>query len=194
MSACLVGTLRFAYPTTPNTLPHSRDTLRPRFTNSLRPKKKRALAILKRGRREDRVHAAPAVSCASCASRKRTRAYRFSGGSPAFPAQWFYGFLRALPGDRLCCHRRQRDAKHHRQLDASVGASGPHDFAVRSHPSPPKGFAGLGIVRRAHQARPTLPRPPHPAPNVRDDGETPLSWGTGRPYKQLIWVRGQVNF
>src|ERR1700712_3358491 len=24
-------------------------------------------------------------------ARKRTRAYRFSGGSPAFPAQWFYG-------------------------------------------------------------------------------------------------------
>src|SRR3954469_7190570 len=23
--------------------------------------------------------------------KKRTRAYRFSGGSPAFPAQWFYG-------------------------------------------------------------------------------------------------------
>jgi hypothetical protein len=22
---------------------------------------------------------------------KRTRAYRFSGGNPAFPAQWFYG-------------------------------------------------------------------------------------------------------
>jgi hypothetical protein len=31
----------------------------------------------------------------------------------------------------LVCHHRQRDAKHHRQLDASVGASGPHDFAVR---------------------------------------------------------------
>jgi hypothetical protein len=30
----------------------------------------------------------------------RTRAYRFSGGNPAFPAQWFYGLLRALPGDR----------------------------------------------------------------------------------------------
>ena len=30
----------------------------------------------------------------------RTRAYRFSGGNPAFPARWFYGFLRALPGDR----------------------------------------------------------------------------------------------
>ena len=32
---------------------------------------------------------------------KRTRAYRFSGGSPAFPAQWFYGLYRALPGERI---------------------------------------------------------------------------------------------
>jgi hypothetical protein len=31
----------------------------------------------------------------------------------------------------LCCHHHRRDAKHHRQLDASVEASGPHDFAVR---------------------------------------------------------------
>ncbi len=31
---------------------------------------------------------------------KRTRAYRFSGSIPAFPAQWFYGLLRALPGDQ----------------------------------------------------------------------------------------------
>ena len=31
----------------------------------------------------------------------------------------------------LFCHRRRRDAKHHRQLSASVGAPGPHDFAVR---------------------------------------------------------------
>jgi len=29
----------------------------------------------------------------------RTRAYRFSGSSPTSPAQWFYGLLRALPGD-----------------------------------------------------------------------------------------------
>jgi hypothetical protein len=29
----------------------------------------------------------------------RTRAYRFSGGNPAFPAQWSYGLCRALPGD-----------------------------------------------------------------------------------------------
>src|SRR6266536_2921791 len=33
--------------------------------------------------------------------RMRTRAYRFSGGSPAFPAQWLYGLCRALPGDEF---------------------------------------------------------------------------------------------
>ncbi len=49
----------------------------------------------------------------------------------------------------LVCHHRRRDAKHHRQLDASVGASGPHDFAVRN--------------KRARQPRRL--RPPHPAPN-----------------------------
>jgi hypothetical protein len=46
----------------------------------------------------------------------------------------------------LVCHRRQRSCL--RKLDASVGASGPHDFAVR-----------VSAARLA-----TLPRPPHPAP------------------------------
>ncbi len=40
-------------------------------------------------------------------------------------------------GALLCCPRHLRDAKHHRKLDASVGAPGPHDFAVRDKP-----FAG----------------------------------------------------
>src|SRR6266702_5238703 len=54
----------------------------------------------KRGRRECRMRAAPAVSCANCA-KKRTRAYRFSGGDPTFPAQWSYGLCRDLPGDEF---------------------------------------------------------------------------------------------
>jgi hypothetical protein len=41
----------------------------------------------------------------------------------------FNGFLRALPRDRLVCHGRQRSFL--RELGASIGASGPHDFAVR---------------------------------------------------------------
>src|SRR5258707_12664765 len=44
-----------------------------------------------RGRREDRMRAAPAVSRAMCIKECCTRAYRFSGEHPAFPAQWLYG-------------------------------------------------------------------------------------------------------
>jgi hypothetical protein len=50
---------------------------------------------------------------------------------PAFPAQWFYGLLHALPGDRAFCHRHPREALAFQEFDASVEASGPHDFAVR---------------------------------------------------------------
>ncbi len=44
-----------------------------------------------RGRREDRVRAAPAVSQAVCNRKGCPRAYRFGGSIPAFPAQWLYG-------------------------------------------------------------------------------------------------------
>ena len=54
-------------------------------------------------------------------TRKRTRAYRFSGGSPAFPAQWFYGLLRALPGDRLSCHRHPQEACFSENLTPASG-------------------------------------------------------------------------
>jgi hypothetical protein len=77
-----------------------------------------------------------------CTQQKRTRAYRFSGNTPAFPAQWLYGLLRALPGERLSCHRHRRDAS--RQLGASTAASGPHDFTVR-----------VRRVRLAHHQRPS---------------------------------------
>src|ERR1700712_5212621 len=44
-----------------------------------------------RGRREDRMRAAPAVPWACCEEICCPRAYRFSGEPPAFPAQWLYG-------------------------------------------------------------------------------------------------------
>jgi hypothetical protein len=55
----------------------------------------------------------------------------------------------------LSCHHHGRTS---RQLDASVEASGPHDFAVRE--------SAIRLM--------TPPRPSHPAPNVRDDRDTPL--------------------
>ena len=98
---------------------------------------------------KQRAQGRPGARCTrglacNCAQRTRTRAYRFSGSIPAFPAQWLYGLLRTLPGERLSCHRRRRDTS--RRFDASTAASGPHDFAVR-----------VGRLRLAR-----LPRPPHP--------------------------------
>jgi hypothetical protein len=120
--------------------------------------------------------------------RVRTRAYRFSGGNPAFPAQWFYGLLRALPGDefllspssanwRLC--ETRLGSQDLRRLDTSNGcqdhtASPYATFAVRlarflfAHGPKP-------ALRSVHA--PALPRPPHSVPNVRDDRDTSLLAG-----------------
>ena len=125
--------------------------------------KKRAHATLKRGRREDRVHAAPAVSCAMCIKRRRTRAYRLSGGSPAFPAQWLYDLYVLSLMTGLSCHHRPQEALASQELDASVGASGPHDFTVR-----------ISVARPREKTRDDASRPPHSRPNVRDDGRRPL--------------------
>ena len=77
---------------------------------------------------------------------------------PAFPARWFTAYIALSPGTGLFCPRRSADKSAN--LNASVGASGPHDFAVR-----------ISAARPA-----SLSRPPHPAPNVRDDREAPLLW------------------
>jgi hypothetical protein len=54
--------------------------------------------------------------------------YRYSRTIPAFPAQWVYGLYVLSPVSGVSCHRRRRDT---RQLDATITAPGPHDFAVR---------------------------------------------------------------
>src|ERR1700687_5276400 len=79
-------------------------------------------------------------------------------GSPGIPRAMVLTVSFALsPVTGLCCHRSPVKVAFHR-LDTSVGASGPHDFAVRESVIRPRAFARL-----------TPPRPPHPVPNVRDD-------------------------
>jgi len=122
----------------------------PEFCKFIRPKI--------RGRREDRVRAAPAVSRAKMHIAKRTRAYRFSGSSPAFPAQWFYAYFvlsPARPGLLVTVVARIPP----RNLTPATGASGPHDFTVR-------------ITRRSSKAH---PRPPLPAPTSVTMANSPLS-------------------
>src|SRR5436305_14821203 len=72
---------------------------------------------------------------------KRTRGshHRFTGATRHSPRNGFNG-------SGLVCHCRRQVTTC--RLDASVGASGPHDFAVR-----------ISAVRQKHYQR-----PPHPAP------------------------------
>jgi hypothetical protein len=85
-------------------------------------------------------------------------------GSPEQPglpcAMVLTAYFVLSPVTGLFCHRRLR-GNNPAKLDASVGASGPHGFAVRNS--------------AARLASPK--RPPHPVPNVRDDRDTPLLWG-----------------
>jgi hypothetical protein len=81
------------------------------------------------------------------------------------------------PATGLSCHRRSREALASQELDASVGASGPHDFAVR---------IGTLVSRTAASTA--------SHPNVRDDGQRP-SCGTGwRELVALICPTAKVEY
>ena len=69
---------------------HSRDGIRPSFANSSAPKKQRAQATLKRGRREDRVRAAPVVSRANAYAKKN--AHEHTGSAEAVRPSLRNGF------------------------------------------------------------------------------------------------------
>jgi hypothetical protein len=162
-----------------------------------------------RGRRESRMPIAPAVV--------RTKSARvdprFNRITPAFPVRMVYGLLRALPGDRLVCHRRLCGLTIHLEpgwagwisarLDASIGAPGPHDFAVRDRPRQrscrtscrPASSGKDGLQRRSSARRPIAHGKSRPAiplrarrcrvhripPRVRDVSRSaPHPGGTGR--------------
>ena len=65
-----------------------------------------------------------------------------------------------------------------RQLDASVGASGPHDFAVRK-------IALSSAAQLASIAS---------RPYVRDDRETPLCVGRDASVVEVIWVKREPEY
>ena len=87
---------------------------------------------------------------------------RYSRDIPAFPTQWLYDLLRALPGERRFLSPLSQQHRPPR-IDATVAAPGPHDFAVRCE----------RFVQRAN--------PPDAAASIatrttfRDDRETSLT-------------------
>src|SRR5258707_1603422 len=64
------------------------------FARNVRPS-------INRGRRECRVPNAPIASRAKLNKAHERSHHRYTGNNPAFPAQWFYGLYRALPGDEF---------------------------------------------------------------------------------------------
>ncbi|MGY3035123.1 hypothetical protein ACVIIV_004293 [Bradyrhizobium sp. USDA 4354] len=143
-----------------------------------------------RGRREDRVpvgsHRPPCETQTACAT--STASNRATGDIPAFPAQWFYGLCRALPGERCTIapvDLRMADAlawsgnTHHRKTwrtdpgrqDHTISPYANHTCRWRevfAHGCPPcEAFrAGATHVHR------------RPA-RVRDDRDAPLFLGPG---------------
>jgi len=108
-----------------------------------------------RGRREDRVRAAPAVSRANAHKQTHT-SIQVQRKHSGLPCAVVYGLLRALPGDRLSCHRRFA-GMNLRNLTPAPGR--------QDHTTSPSAQATL-VSRgfRVHRI------PPH----VRDDREPPL--------------------
>src|SRR6201987_3575144 len=97
------------------------------------------------------------------------------GKHPTFPHAMVYGLYRALPGDRLSCHRHCADRSAN-----LTPASGRQD-----HTSSPS------AASNARQARRRVHRIP---PRVRDVASRPSEWdGTARGIL-LIWVRRQALF
>ena len=88
----------------------------------------------------------------------------------------FNGLLRALPGDRLSCHRR-RAGMDPLRLDASIGAPGPHDFAVRNQSR----SSVVAIASTAsHRAFVTIASRP--------------SYRVGWRIEDLIWARTKAEY
>ena len=144
---------------------------------------------------------------------KRTRAYRFSGSIPAFPAQWFYGLLRTLPGDRaflspslaamldstnLTPASRRQD---HTTSPSATACASAFDGVVPIRRSSGAGGISIGRPRAfaslTGKARPATSRAPDAAastashPAFRDDREPPLMWGETAGVKKVICMKGE---
>jgi hypothetical protein len=160
-----VVTFRFKFQTA-DARPHSRGAILPEVCVSVSLEKKREQGM-------PDARCTRGLAC-KMDNEKRTRAYRFSGGDPAFPAQWLYGLCCALLGERI------------RLVTVAAGLTadrpGRIDFATDS--LAPATGVGTTQFCRTQQRRssvrrepltdqgsalqspcaPTLPRPPHPIP------------------------------
>ena len=131
--------------------------------------------------RNQRAQGRPGACCTrglACDLRKQncTRAYRAAENTPAFPAQWLYGLLRALPGERLFCLRRLRELP--------IASLTPAPRRPNHTTSP---YASGAYVYRALSVH-------RISPHVRDDREAPLICRETGGVMRLIWVRTKAEY
>ena len=137
---------------------------------------------------------------------ERTRVTTSTPESPGIPARnGFNSLCRALPGDRALLPPSSADRfclspvgpTQLRELDASVGASGPHDFAVRCNISRQRAGDRSQVPKNSPcnpVARKTLPRPPHPHPAFVTIAIRP-SGGVGwREFVEMICPTGEAKY
>src|SRR5438477_1107080 len=136
-----------------NVRPRSRDAFSPELLQI------RCLPLLKRGRRECRVHAAPAVSCAkncTVGAHEHTGQRKHSD----IPCAMALRLISRSPRWSGLVVTVTCEFLH--KLSASVAAPGPHDFAVRLR----------SFVRAC---APEQKRPSHLIPTYSNDGRRPSS-------------------
>jgi hypothetical protein len=164
-----------AHPYSSNTPPPSRGAFRPGLANRFAPKR--------RGRRECRVLAAPAVSCAKCTKESAHEHTGTVGASRHSLHNGFTAYAVLSPATNSSCHRHRRIEgfvrpgwanENLRRLDTSNGCQ---DHTVLPYASAP--FVCASSI--AHEPKPTLRIQSAPDaaastashPNVRDDGQRP---------------------
>ena len=149
---CFVASLLAMTWWSRNAISRSRGADHPRLPESLS-------LLENRGRREDRVRAAPAVSCARCT---RKCAHEHTGSAETLrpsPRNGFTAYSALSSATGLFCHRRSAG------LDPQnlTPASGRRDHTISPYAS--------RAVRRQHIRVHRIP------PRVRDDREPPLLSG-----------------
>src|ERR1700731_399126 len=170
--------------------------MRPRFAINLRPEN--------RGRGECRAPDAPAASCAHGVVSMHTSIHSEPSEITRHSrTQWFYGLYRALPGDRLSCHRHLRKPGSYAPGRADLPSANLTPASRRQdHTSSP---SASNIVRqhagrRSRETRPAIPCPPDAAasiatrPNVHDDGQRPSDRDGMAVDIQVIWVFGKPEY
>ena len=141
--------------------PRSRGEKRPSFASS-------GALFISRGRREDRVLAAPAVSRAICAKQKCTRAYRAAGAFRPSLRNGFTAYFVLFPENG--------------SFASVTGGTLPASLAPAprrpNHTTSP--YASGAYVYRALSVHRISPR-------VRDDREAPLICRETSGVMQMIW-------